>query len=157
MNLVLMHFSNPVSWVFMPQLVKRVKEFAIKYGLDYGPDIVEEAVRINFVSKHPTLFALVAVEGSKVVGHVVTTVDSLTNFDGTIVKRYLTILQAAHETKMMDDDFRDAVVGNCREWARATNCDSIQILCEGEHRVKLFRDKYGFKEHKTVMHLNVEE
>jgi hypothetical protein len=151
-----MHYSNPVAWVFMPQLIKRVRDFSVKLDLDLNPDLMEEMVRVNFVARNPQVLAMASVEGSKMVGHLVASVDTLCNYQGAKVKRYLTILQAEQDRDYpMDDAYRAEALALCQEWARDNDCDAIQLLCENEWRVRLFRDRYGFKVHKTIMHMEV--
>ena len=156
MKLIQMHHTNPVSWVFMPQLINRVRKFSVDLNLDLNPDLMEEMVRVNFVARNPQVLALASIEDTKVVGHLVASIDVLNDYRGNKVKRYLTILQAEHDKDHpMDNDYRRDCMEVCMEWAKANYCDAIQLLCEGEWRVKLFRDRYGFKVHKTIMKMEV--
>jgi hypothetical protein len=157
MQLLHLHHTNPVSWYFMPQAIKRVMDFARDMDFDITPELMEEMVRVNFAAANPLVLTLVAVVGSQVVGHLVASIDSLNNYQGVKVKRYLTILQAEQDKDHpMDDEFRAAVMAVLKEWAKMYDCDMIQLLCEGEWRVKLFRDRYGFRVHKTIMHMDVD-
>jgi hypothetical protein len=156
MNLILMHYSNPVAWLYMPQLIARVRKFSEDMNLDLNPDLMEEMVRVNFVAQTPQVLALASVEESKMVGHLVASIDTLSNYRGEKVKRYLTILQAEHDKdNPMSPEYRKQALGVCQEWAKSYYCDAIQILCEEEWRVRLFRDRYGFKVSKTIMHMEV--
>jgi len=156
MKLVKVHYTNPVAWLFMPQVLQRARDFSDKFELDFNADLIEEAIRLNFVVNNPQYLTLASVEGSKAVGHLVASIDTLTDFRGQPVKRYLTILQAEHDSDhKMSDDFRKAALEVCKEWAKTYSCDAIQILCEGEWRKRLFRDRYGFKEHKTLMKMEI--
>lgn len=152
MNVIKMHYSNPIAWIFMPQLLDRARKFSEKYGMDFTPDLMEEAIRIHFVAKNPTVVCWIAVDKHVVVGHIITSIDTLTGYDGQVVKRYMTILQA--ESDVQTDVFRSEVMAEIQGWARENYCDSIQLLCEEEWRERLF-SKYGFRKKKTVMTMEV--
>lgn len=150
MNLIRMHFTDPVAWLFMPQLLEKARNFSIKYDLDLTPDLIEEAIRIHFVAKNPVIMSWVAVEGSEVKGHVVTSIDTLSNYEGVVIKKYLTILQAE---SVVFGELKDVVMEALKDWARENHCDDIQLLAEGKARVRLFENSYGFQVSKTVMTL----
>lgn len=150
MQLVRMHHTNAVSWLFMPQLIERARKFSEDHQLDFTPDLIEEAIRVHFISNIPTLMSWVYLDGTKVIGHLVATVDTLADYSGNVAKRHLTIVQA--ESKKPVPGMMDEL----KEIAKANYCDSIKILAEGPARIRLFK-RYGFEPRKSVMQLSLED
>jgi len=153
MKLIRMHHSNPVSWVFMPQLIQRARAFSDKYELDLDADFFEEALRLHFIAKRPTMFAWALVDGSKVIGHVINSLDAITDFEGNIKKRYITVLQIERDQGVnITNVVREQIMNILHELAQEFYCDGIQALAEGSSRVNYFK-KFGFKVKKTLMRI----
>jgi len=153
MKLIRMHYSNPVSWVFMPQLIQRARAFSDKYELDLDADFFEEALRIHFVAKNPTVFAWALVDGSKAIGHIINSLDAIADFEGNIKKRYVTVLQIERDKGVnLPEEIRQQIMNILHELAQAYHCDGIQALAEGSSRVEYFK-KFGFRVKKTLMRI----
>lgn len=153
MKLIQMHHTNPVSWVFMPQLIQRARAFAATYELDLDADFFEEALRLHFVAKNPTMFAWSLVDGSKVVGHIICSLDAITDFEGNVKKRFVTVLQVERDKDIkMPDRIRRETMAIFHGLAKEYYCDGIQCLAEGDSRVNYYK-KFGFKVAKTLMRI----
>lgn len=141
--------ENPLAWALMPEALSRVRTFCRKYDSDADADLLCAHIKRNFDSTsmpEPNLLLLVGVQGGRMVGHL------LASLDEWCGSRHLSILQyEADQGVAPPVGLMRAVLDQLGEWARQRGATAIQLLARNPALVRAFQRHYGFRVEKTLM------
>lgn len=144
MDILVVEKSNPMAWVLMPVLMTRIQDFIKRYESDSDPKLACQTLIQHFVSDTPGVVALLALDGTKIVGHCVASTEI---WDGRT-----TLVVTQFETDLpLPVAFTAAALGWLERWAAANRCEFLQCLTANEKLARLFQTRYGFSKRMVLM------
>lgn len=144
--------EDPRAWAWMPLVFQRMGRFATEYDTGSLPEEVVELVRYWFMTGDQRLgLWIVTKDEVQLVGHMWATMEPI----DVQVSRYLLVRQAEvnrgvdirWETKQAFDQLK--------EWGEKAGL--TRIVMATHRRGALMARRWGFKEHKVVMRLELHD
>lgn len=143
-KIIFLFKENPFAWALMPELLSRVKGFCQKFDTDSNGEVLAEAIIAHFTTTNPSVLAVVAFNGRKMVGHLLASIDLYHD------KKYATIIQYELD-KPVDMGILQAALDRIGQWGKSHGAEQVQVLAQSDKLAKAFRRFYDFRQHRILM------
>lgn len=149
MRVEILHHKNRGSWQYFPAFLDRVRAFVNTYDSDMKLDLLEQVMRMSFVSDVPTMLMFVGLDDDGIVfGHCLAMNE---NWMGNPVT---TVVQLEADQIVPQEVWADGMQA-IRTFSAFHRATYIQLAARSRAVARLFR-KYGFEETRVLMRQPVE-
>lgn len=142
--------SDDFSWQIMPQIIRRVGDFCLKYDTETLPHEAQNLIRAWFILGDQRLGLWSIVDDDIVLAHCWITPEPV----GLDHWRYMLIRQAEVDGEVDLRDEARQVYNEVKAWCRSLGLSKIIALTHREPTGLMRR--WGFSPYKTLMELKVE-
>jgi len=142
---VVVHSSIDASWSLFPEFMGRVKSFCSTYDSDINLPILEEFLKMSFVSKKPSALMILGLdEQGTPLAHMLAIAEAWFGYP------VVTVVQLEADKRIPQELWYEAEAA-IDTFAQAHNANIVQIAARNQSVARLFRMKGGFKENRIIM------
>jgi hypothetical protein len=146
MKLEVVSFGARNCHKYGAQVLYRATRFADKYDTDCDPEVLWHTITQSFVQQNPEMLVLAAVEGKKVVGHLLC---RIINNDGTMIALITQLEIDSKKREGREETMADGMA-TVHTFAKAWGCQRVRCWARDEKVAKLFT-RFGFKPKDYVL------
>ena len=131
--------------LLLGQCLKRIRKFAEEFDSDADPMVLARAVEHDSLQDQPAFCLIIAVQGIKVVGHLLATADWYFG------KRYVFVHQLDLRGVGFTPEEARAHYDILKTWAKSMGASGIRAGAGTDAHVRLYKSWFGFAPFRTIM------